>query len=369
MKVTVVAPWGERLGGAEQVLWTMLRSLDRGRIELSVVFLSGGSFVDEVETLGIPTRLLSAGRLRQIGDTTRVVRRLRDAIRSDGADVVLNWSAKAQIYGAPAAALAGRRRHVVWWQHAIPDGHWIDRTATLLPASLVICCSDAAARAQQALRPRRRVAVVHAGVEMPEHNVDVSGLRRELGVPNDRVVVGIVGRLQPWKGQHHFVCAVAELVRRGLPVHGLVIGGAAFDLSPEYEPSLHALARAQGVSEHLTFTGQLADAARYVPAMDVLVNASQQEPYGLVLLEAMAYGLPTVAFAAGGLLEIVVDGVTGKLVAPDEPDALAGAIESLVRDASLMATLGEAGRRRVATEFTPGRAAAEVARLLTEVAQ
>jgi glycosyltransferase involved in cell wall biosynthesis len=195
-----------------------------------------------------------------------------------------------------------------------------------------------------------------------------SALRAELGVPEDRTVVGIVGRLQPWKGQHHVIRAVAELARRGHDVHGLVIGGAAFGLSPEYEPELHVLAREEGVVDRVTFAGQLPDAARYLAAMDILVNASKPEPYGLVLLEAMAAGVPTVAYATGGPLDIVVDGVTGLLVPPERLVALADAVEALVVDPEMRERFGEAGRVRVSEVFTPGRAADELVRLLTEVA-
>jgi glycosyltransferase involved in cell wall biosynthesis len=212
------------------------------------------------------------------------------------------------------------------------------------------------------------VAVVHAGVEIPDELGDATALRRELGVPEQPVVIGIVGRLQPWKGQHHVIRAIASLLRRGHDVHGLVIGGAAFGLSPEYEPYLHALARDEGVADRLTFAGQLPDATHYLAAMDVLVNASQPEPYGLVLLEAMAAGLPTVAFAAGGPVDIVVDGVTGVLVPPGRSAALADGLEPLLLDATRRRTFGEAGRRRVAECFTPRTAAADVERLLAEVA-
>jgi glycosyltransferase involved in cell wall biosynthesis len=368
MKVVVVAPWGQRLGGAEQALWTMLRAFDPADVQASVVFLGPGEFVDEVAALGIRSEVVPAGRLRHGPQTMRTVARLARVFRRERADVVLNWSAKAHIYGGPAAVLAGVGRHVAWWQHAIPEHHWVDRAATALPTRVVVCCSNASSAAQQRHAPKRRTAVVHAGIETPTSFMPGSALRAELGVPEDRTVVGIVGRLQPWKGQHHVIRAVAELARRGHDVHGLVIGGAAFGLSPEYEPELHVLAREEGVVDRVTFAGQLPDAARYLAAMDILVNASKPEPYGLVLLEAMAAGVPTVAYATGGPLDIVVDGVTGLLVPPERLVALADAVEALVVDPEMRERFGEAGRVRVSEVFTPGRAADELVRLLIEVA-
>jgi glycosyltransferase involved in cell wall biosynthesis len=367
VRVSIVAPWGERLGGAEQILWTMLQHFDPARFQPSVVFLSPGAFVDEVRAMGIPAEVVRAGRLRHAARTAITVRELAASLRSTSPSVVLNWAAKTQIFGAPAAALAGLRHHVVWWQQSIPDGHWIDRAATALPARTVICYSDAAARAQRKLRPRRDIEVVHAGAPAAHAVRDPAGVRRSLGIPDGRISIGIIGRLQPWKGQHHVIRAVGELIRRGLPVHGVVVGGAAFGLSPEYEPKLHALARSLGVSQHVTFTGQQADAPRYLSAFDVLVNASNPEPYGLVLLEAMANGVPTVAFAAGGPLDIVADGETGLLVPQDDPDGLVTALETLVLDADLRRALGDAGRTR-AKSFSQEDAARAVERVLERAA-
>ena len=368
MRVAIVAPWGERSGGAEQVLWTLLREFDPDRIAASVIFLSPGAFVDEVAELGIETTVMPAPRLRNAGAAAMSIRRLAYAFRRSRAEAVLNWSAKTQIYGGPAATLAGLRGRVAWWQHAIPQGHWVDRAATLLPARFVICCSTAAAKAQEQLKPHRRVEIVHAGVEAGEAREPPRAARRTLGVPEARVVVGIVGRLQPWKGQHHVIRAVAVLARRGLDVHCLVVGGSPFELSPEYEPTLRALARDEHIEDRVTFTGQIPDAMRYVSAMDVLVNASEPEPYGLTLLEAMAAGIPTVSIAAGGPLDIVVEGVTGVLIPPRAQDTLADALEPLVRDQSLRASLGEAGRRRALEQFKTRPVAERVGRLLAEIA-
>jgi glycosyltransferase involved in cell wall biosynthesis len=147
-----------------------------------------------------------------------------------------------------------------------------------------------------------------------------------------------------------------------------VIGGSAYGFSPEYEPALHELARSEGIHDRMTFAGHRPDAARYLPAVDVLVNASNPEGYGVVLLEAMAHGVPTVAFAVGGPLDIVVDGETGLLVQPDDPEALVDTLAMLVADPALRHRLGAAGRRR-AGAFTPHAAATRVQRILEDAAQ
>ncbi len=184
LRVVVVAPWGERLGGAEEMLWLALKRCDRRRLEPTVVFLGPGPFVEEVAALGIGTEVIPAGRLRRPGAVLGTVRALAAVLRRSRPDLVVGWSAKTQIYGAPAAALAGLAGRVVWWQHQIPDGHWVNRVATLLPARAIGCSSEACRRAQATLRPRRPAFVVNPGIEAEAgHSGDPDGLRARLGIP------------------------------------------------------------------------------------------------------------------------------------------------------------------------------------------
>jgi glycosyltransferase involved in cell wall biosynthesis len=351
----ITMPWGRRLGGAEEMMWGLLRHVDRTRLEPRVIFLEPGPFEREVAALGLETHVVGAGRLRQPTVYGRTLRSLRAVLRDERPDLVLNWSPKTHLY----AGLLARSVPAVWWQHGVPDGHWLDRLATALPAAAVGCSSRASASAQQQLRPRRETFVVHPGIELPAPTS--AGLRAEvlraLGVPEDRLVVGIVGRLQPWKGQHHFLRALALLADEGLPVHGLVIGGDAYGLSPDYPATLRDLVRQLRIDSRVTMTGQVDDAVALVAGMDVLVSASTAEPFGIVLLESMARGVPTVAVETGGPAEIIEADRSGVLVPTPEPRVLASAVGRVLRDPELRRGLARAGRERVAARFTVERMA------------
>lgn len=370
LRVVIVAPWGERLGGAEEMLYRALRHLDRGRVLPTVVFLGGGEFVREVSELGFATEVIPARRLRRPSETAGAVRRLARLLRRADPDLLLNWSAKTQIYGAPAAALAGLRGRTLWWQHQIPEGHWTERLATALPARAVGCSSPAGMAGQERLRPRRRCFVVTPGVELdagaPQPPAD---LRRELGIPPGRVVVGMVGRLQPWKGQDRLLRALAQLRGEGRDLHVLLVGGDAYDLSPEYAAGLRRLISELGLEGRVTLTGQVEDARPYLSAMDVAVNASDPEPFGIVLIEAMAAAVPVVAVARGGPLEIVEPGVTGALAESGEPAALAAAIEPLLADPERRAAMGAAGEERCRRRFGAAAMAERLAAELEGVAR
>ena len=353
MNVVITVPWGERLGGAENMLWTFLRHVDDVGIEPVVVFLAPGPFQEEVAALGVRTLDLRSGRLRQAIRGARAIRALAAFLRREQPDLILNWAQKTHLYGAAAAVIARMTDRVVWWQHGVPDGHWLDRLSTLLPTRAVGCSSYASARAQERIRPRRETFVVHPGIDVePGNRTDPVALRRRLSIPDGAVVVGIVGRLQPWKCQDKFVRAIADLRRRGHEVHGLVVGGNAYDLSPGYEEDLRSLSRRLALDAHLVFTGQVPDARPYITAMDVLVNASAPEPFGLVLLEGMALGVPVVAVDAGGPAEIVEHGRSGVLVPDNAAETIADAIERLVVDPGLRLRIGERGKQRQADLFT-----------------
>jgi glycosyltransferase involved in cell wall biosynthesis len=346
-RVAIVVPWGERLGGAEQMLWTFLRHVDRSAVEPSVILLEDGSFREEVRGLGFQTVVVASGRLRDARAHGRAVRRLTHRLRAEEPDLVLNWTPKAQIYVAPVAARL--RLPVLWWQHGIPHGHWMDRIATALPCRAVGCSSVAAALAQQTLRPRRSTVVVRPGTEP---NAALSLTRNQLGIPAGRAVLSIVGRLQPDKGQHRFLMMIRELLARGRNVHGLVVGGDAHGLAPDYARSVHTLRDELRLRDRVTMTGHVDDAVPYIGVSDVLVNASDTEGFGITLIEAMSRGVPIVAGARGGPEELLADGAVGVLAASSQPSELADAVQRLLDDPDRAVALGAAGRERYTGEFT-----------------
>ena len=348
MRIVVVLPWGQRLGGAEAMLQSILAGAQPGGHEMELVFLEDGPWPEELRSSGFRVEVLRAGRMRELHRWALTVFRLARLLRRRNPDVVLSWAAKTQVYGAPAAVLAGMPERVVWWQQLIPDGFWLDRLATRLPTAAIGCYSRTSAAAQARLRPVRRTFVCAPGAPAPSTIAESPPLDVPAGVP----VVGIVGRLQPWKGQDRLLRTQALLRDRGHDVHLLIVGGDAYGLSPEYAAALPALVTELGLDGHVTMTGQVPDAGPYVEQMDVLVNASDPEPFGIVLLEGMARGVAVVAVDSGGPAEFIEDGVTGVLARSGEPADLADAIERLLADGPLRERLAEAGREEFLATFT-----------------
>jgi glycosyltransferase involved in cell wall biosynthesis len=348
VRILVTVPWGERLGGAEAMLQMLLDGAEQGGAEFELVFLQDGPWPRELAGAGFKVHVVAVGRLRQAHRTLLAIPRLARIMRRSRPDVILNWSAKTQLYGAPAAMLAGLSGRVVWWQQVIPRGHWLDRLATALPAVAVGCYSQAAADAQSRMRPSRPTFVVAAGTPRPEPSRRRAGLELPAGVP----VVGLVGRLQAWKGQDRLLRAQKILAERGQRAHVLIVGGDSYGLEPEYARSLKALSERLGLAGAVTMTGEVPDAGPYIERMDVLVNASDPEPFGIVLLEGMARGVAVAAVDSGGPAEFIEHGRTGVLARSGEPADLADALEPLLRSPERRWAIGAAGHERFLEDFT-----------------
>jgi glycosyltransferase involved in cell wall biosynthesis len=349
MRILITVPWAERLGGAEAMLQAILDGAQESGHEVELVFFEPGPWPDELIAAGFHVEVISAGRLRQVHRWIASVLRLARIFRRRQPDLILNWSAKTHLYGSPAAVLASMSKRVIWWQQVIPRRAWgIDLWATLLPAAAVGCYGKVAAQAQARMIPSRRTFIVHAGSPIPRSHSGPAPLT----LPADVPIVGLVGRLQPWKGQDRLLDAQALLHDRGHKLHVVIVGGDSWGLSPEYAQSLPQLVTRLGLTEAVTMTGEVPDAGPYIEQMDILVNASDPEPFGIVLLEGMARGVAVVAVNSGGPGEFVDDQRTGMLARSGEPVALADALEPLLESSALRHELGQAGRERFMRDFT-----------------
>ena len=359
-----------RLSGGEIALLRLLPAL-ANHVDVHVVLGEDGPLVARLGEAGIATEILPlASHVRDlrkesvrpgrvdvgaVAQLTPYVLRLRRRLRDLGADLVHTNSLKAALYGGLAGRLA--RVPVVWHvrDRIAPDylpGAAVRfvRVASRILPSAVIANSEATL---ETLPRLRRGQVV--GSAVPD-SVEAAPIRtpRDLG----DVTVGIVGRIASWKGQHVFLHAFAEAFR-GTAVRGRIVGNALFG-EDAYVESLRRQVDSLGISEQIEFRGFREDVWAELRELDVLVHCSVvPEPFGQVVLEGMAAGLPVVAAAAGGPTEIVTNGVDGILTSPGDAGGLARVLRRLHDDPDLRARLGEAGHRR-SGDFTPERSAERV---------
>jgi glycosyltransferase involved in cell wall biosynthesis len=191
--------------------------------------------------------------------------------------------------------------------------------------------------------------------------------RSQLASNPDGVLVAAIGRIDPEKGLHTLVHAVVELRHRGVDAHLALVGAPSKD-DGSYLDELHQLAELL-LPGAFRVLPPVEDVAAVLRSVDVLACPSVEEPFGLIILEAQACGVPVVVSASGGPLDFICDRVTGMLVAPADPVAAARAIEELLGDDELRQRMVAAARAQVQNEYTAQVRAAKFADAYREVLQ
>lgn len=339
-------------GGMEEILFYLAIGLPPLGIATEVISLQPGPLVGRLAAHHVPVRVMEAGRLRDGRRFGRTLRALRRIMRDERFDAVFSDMPKAHLYAAVPALNA--KIPALWCQAGLPDPPaWIDRAASLLPATGVVALSRDAVTAQKRLNPRHDVALMHPGIDTTRFRVGNDPAIREANrIPAVAVLISLVGRLQPWKGQREFLRAAALLAARFPEAHFAIVGGAILGWEGDYPGELRRLAADLGLADRVTFTGHTSEVARWMAASDVVVNASQPEPFGLVVVEAMAAGCAVVAVDAGGPRDIIEHDHNGLLCPSRKPEDLAEALTRLLDDAGLRGELGRHGRTRVEDCFS-----------------
>ncbi len=205
------------------------------------------------------------------------------------------------------------------------------------------------ALARRYLVPRERIQVVYNGVDLARFSPQVDGtpIREKYGLTGKKVVL-YLGRLTKYKGAQFMLAAAPKVLEEIPEAHFLVAGSLRNDLM-----DLPGLAKRLGIEKHVTFTGFVPD--EEVPALyraaDLFCYPSLWEGFGLTPAEAMASGVPVVAFQCTAVPEVVRDGVTGLLVRPRDVPGLAAAITELLWDEGRRREMGRAGRAHVEENF------------------
>lgn len=362
-KVLIIAHSG-CLGGAELCLDTTLRHLDRSRFEPVVVFGCEGPMIESARAMGIDAQVWPLAwwmchepswwhRKNMLGGSIPRIWKLRRIIKRQQIDLV--YTNTAVVFEGAVAARLARVPHV-WHVHEVltPDHMrprslplgWIARLVGRL-SDRVIFESNTARDIGHRRIDERKTLTVHNSVRFDDADLTETRLpaRAALALTEDQHVVTWVGRFSPRKNPLMLLKAAARL-RSHAKLRFLLVG----------EGPLEEEMR-QAIREH-----RLENSCRIVPfqedirpilaACDVLVLSSEEESFGLVLVEAGACGKPVVATRVEGPAEIVVDGETGFLVEPGDDAALAEKIERLMADPRQRQSMGKAGARRVAKLFS-----------------
>jgi glycosyltransferase involved in cell wall biosynthesis len=233
-----------------------------------------------------------------------------------------------------------------------PREQWLNRLLSALVQGFVAV--SAARREDLATNEgisRSRIQVIYNGVELIDESTmaERKAAEAKIGLPPDRLLIGIVARLEPIKDHANLLRALRRVISEVPDAYLLVIGDG-----PE-GPGLRELAVALGVQEHIRFLGFRDDVPLLLQLLDVFVLCSLAEGLSMTLVEACAASLPIVATAVGGNPEVIRDGWNGRLVPSGDPDALAAAIIGLLTRREEAASMGRRARQAFEQSFSSRR--------------
>ena len=340
------------IAGGERYLLDLIRH-SCPAFEHIVVLSYVGPFAQQLRTYQVRHVLVSMKSRFSLAS----IRKIRKIILREKIDIVQTHGYRCNLYGRLACLWTGIRNiatvHVSLYDY-VDTPPWLRRAyllvekATSLLASRYICISNAMRDDLRELGiPDEKLTVIQNGVDLEVFcpRDPPANLYDELGVGNHRPVIGTAGRMVTEKGQIHLLEALPRLLDRWPELRCLLIGTG---------PLLNDLekrAAALGLSETCIFPVVRTDMPDVYPLMDLFVLPSLREPFGLVLLEAMASGVPVLATAAGGPLDFIQSGINGILAPPADPSKMAEQIDLVLSNPDLRMAIGRRGYETVRCNY------------------
>jgi len=404
MRIVYLSASGQ-MGGAERSLLDVLASIHAAQPKwsLHLIVPENGSLAAKATALGVPTTVLPfPSTLARLGDAgaggtaggqinrltlllklasavpaiAYYVKRLRHEFHRMSPDVVHSNGFKMHVLSMWAQP--SRQLPVVWHIHDYvstrPLMARLMRRYAARCAAAVTNSHSVADDVREVCGEKLKIHPVHNAVDLevftPDGSqLDLDALAGLTPVQPGTVRVGLLATMARWKGHETFLKALSILPDE-MPIRGYIVGGPIYQTDEsQYAPAdLHRLAASLGIENKVGFTGYVEDAASAMRALDIIVHASTQpEPFGLVIAEGMACGRSVIASHAGGVAEIVANGMM--VHSPGDDTTLAEQIKRLVEDAHLRARLGDVGRATAERQFDRTRLAAELIPIYREAAQ
>lgn len=351
-------------GGTERQILELMNSLNPDRFQMTLGCLFNSPWLKRNPPPGSILMLNFKGYWHP-NFLWQIIRLVR-FIRNERIQILQTFFLEANIIGIIAAGLGGVPVRIASRRNL---GHRYTFFKKLLLKFLksyttfyVANCRKVAQVVEQTERvPQAKIKVVYNGVDTNRFKPTPSKLKNLVGLPNDKLIVGMVANLKKLKGIDYFLRAAKIISEKHKHVLFVIIGG-------EYDEKLYLKMRDRiGLREIVLFLGIQEKVENYLNAFDIAVNSSLTEGFSNSILEYMACGLPVVATDAGGNAEAVLNGETGIIIHPRDSEKLACAIETLLHDQDLRYRMGENGRRRILENFTQGKMLAGLELLYLEL--
>ena len=335
-------------GGGQISLLELLAHIDTTKFLPLVIVSEEGKLKKEVKKLGIECMLLPMPRFKWLNPFPLFAGfwRIFNFVRQQKIKLIHSNTSRAALYAGPMAKILGIP--LIWHVRVPPPDKLLDRFLVLF-SSRIIVVSRIVKRRFEWFK-KNRVEIIYNGVDTQRFSPGKAqdDVRKKLHINSEDIVIGAVGRLSPEKGLEYLISAIREVANAYPRTKVLLVG----DGDEKYRLSLQEKVKDLELSPHIFFVGFHEDVPQILRCLDIFSLPSLTEGFNRSLLEAMACGLPVVATAVGGNVEIVQDGVNGLLVPPSNPGALAGAITELLKDKEKARKMGLEGKLLVDENFS-----------------
>lgn len=352
------------LYGSGRIILQVLRLYKREGFNPIVVLTGPGPLQPILEQEGFPVYIRNLGILRRkYVNPSGLLNRLNKNLKAYQflSELHLKYGFE-QVYSNTLAVIVGaywaKRNQIPhqWHIHEILQGPapLVKLLSSLLDNSTPrpIAVSQAVADHWQPLLKKSVIQVIHNGIPYDEFLRDLPSPKKELGLPEDKLLIGMVGRINPGKGQLFFLEMAEKLAKKHPETHFVLVG----DSFPGYEPILEELGKRikdKRLENRVTYLGFRSDIPTVMKALDIFVLPSiLPDSFPTVILEAMASAKPIVATNSGGAAEMVLDGKTGFLIPIGNVERGVEALEKLIKNPEIRLAFGEAGRTRVLSVYS-----------------
>lgn len=337
----------------------LLSRLDRKRFDPVVITPYSESLINILSGMGIPAHIVPIyDRVSPLYDikAARSVAKIIDNYRPD---ILHVHGHKAALIGRMATLLSSRCK-IISTVHNFPSGlskngikKHIDRLIYGIVYrkgySIAVSSALESCLVREIGISEENVKVIPNGIDLKKwapKKRNILRIKRELGLPDNAFLIGTAGRFVPFKGHSVLIDAMASIVERYEHAYLVLLGEGP--LRRELEIQVERL----GLSSRVRFAGFVDYPEEYISAFNVFVLPSLNEPFGIVVLEALAVGCPVVTTSAGGVVDIIEDGVSGRLVPPGDDNKLAEAIGELIDNDSLREEIIANGTRLVNERYS-----------------
>lgn len=359
--------------GAENHILSLVNHINRETYEPSVICFQPGHLVDELKKLGVPTQVFPVNSKFDV----LAIWRLAHLLGRKKPDLIHTHAPRAMLLGNLAAKIAGLptvttihestthklRSPLKTFVYQCIEDLLIRETTMIIAVSHALETNLINERGHD----KSSIKVIHNGIDLSKFDADKidptqeSRLLSSLDLNPHAPIIGTIGRLDKEKGHYYFVEAIPQILR-AFPEAKFVVVGDGHRAS-----RLRQYCHGLGIKQSVLFLGWRKDIPELLSVFHVFVLPSIWEAFGITAVEAMAMEKPVVASRCGGVEEIIEDGVTGVLVPPADPDALARAVMSLLQNPEKATTLAMAGRDFVRVNFDAALMARETQKVYERI--